>query len=222
MGRRHADMKFMPGFWVFPSGAVEPADAEDGADLRLDPETARSLARHAPPDRRGALVWAAIRETWEETGAFYGAPGAPARSRRQATPAHAAFEAQGLRPLAERLDFFARATTPPSSPIRFDSRFFLADGADLRGDPVSTGELEEVGWVRADMAAATFPMAHVTRFVLSRAVAIWAAGQNPGAPTPHQPKDRPIPRFTRVGDRFATIEDRPGDPPQWEADFVDR
>jgi 8-oxo-dGTP pyrophosphatase MutT (NUDIX family) len=78
MLRRTAAMKFAPGAYVFPGGSVDPADygtevdwhgpspAEFGARLGASAEVAR------------ALVCAAVRETFEESGVLLaGVPGAP-------------------------------------------------------------------------------------------------------------------------------------------------
>src|SRR6202044_2080706 len=75
MLRRTAAMKFAPGAYVFPGGSVDPADyaaevgwqgpsaEEFGARLRASAEVAR------------ALVCAAVRETFEESGVLLaGAP----------------------------------------------------------------------------------------------------------------------------------------------------
>ncbi len=67
VGRRPMTVRFMPGVYVFPGGAVDAEDArpwqtETGAEwlpLRL-----RRCAR------------AALRETWEESGVFFGHAGA--------------------------------------------------------------------------------------------------------------------------------------------------
>src|ERR1700742_2963237 len=74
MLRRTATMKFAPGAYVFPGGSVDPADygaeigwqgpsaAEFGARLGSSAEVAR------------ALVCAAVRETFEESGVLLAGP----------------------------------------------------------------------------------------------------------------------------------------------------
>src|ERR1044072_9444693 len=45
MLRRSPEMRFMPGVWVFPGGAVDEADGEGEAGMRVSP--ARGLAEEA-------------------------------------------------------------------------------------------------------------------------------------------------------------------------------
>lgn len=216
MGRRNENLRFMPGYYVFPGGTVDDTDDAISQGLALHPETMRSLARHAAPERQGALVWAALREAWEEAEIFFGRPAPGWGDGQGVCVAADAYRAAGLTPASDRMAFIARAVTPRESPMRFDSRFFLADagldGSHVTGDPRATGELEDVAWHRAEMAIATYPMANITRFVLSRALAIWCAGSPNGGT--FEPSDRPIPCFTQRNRSFAMREDKPGDPPQ--------
>jgi 8-oxo-dGTP pyrophosphatase MutT (NUDIX family) len=109
------------------------------------------------------LALAAVRETYEEAGLLLARP-APARN---AAGPWREFLEQGALPDLAALDFVARAITPPSSPKRFDARFFLADAArllsqDRAGD---CGELDEIAWFSLD-AALKLDLPSVTRFVL--------------------------------------------------------
>ena len=82
MLRRTAAMKFAPGAYVFPGGSVDPADysadigwhgpspAEFGARLGASAEVAR------------ALVCAAVRETFEESGVLLAGPARRRPGRR--------------------------------------------------------------------------------------------------------------------------------------------
>jgi len=216
MGRRNESLRFMPGYYVFPGGTVDDTDDAVSQGLALHPETMKSLARHAAPERQGALVWAALREAWEEAEVFFGKADPGWKADPHLCAAAAAYRQAGLAPASDRMAFIARAVTPRESPMRFDSRFFLADagrdGAHVFGEARATGELEDVAWHRAEMVIATYPMANITRFVLSRALAIWCAGSPDGRS--FEPSDRPIPCFTQRNNTFAMREDKPGDPPQ--------
>jgi 8-oxo-dGTP pyrophosphatase MutT (NUDIX family) len=163
MLRRPAAMKFAPGAYVFPGGSVDPADygmavgwhgpspAEFGARLGASAEVAR------------ALVCAAVRETFEESGLLLaGAPdGGPV-----AVPAGASWDAdraalasgaltlaellsrRGLVLRADLLVPWARWITPEGEPRRFDARFFAAalpDGQQVVGHEA---EAEHVAWLR--------------------------------------------------------------------------
>src|SRR5918997_1877611 len=62
-GRRPKTVKFMPGVWVFPGGAIDPEDRKkwrvETGGAHLPPVLARSAR-------------AALRETWEEVGVLVG------------------------------------------------------------------------------------------------------------------------------------------------------
>jgi hypothetical protein len=68
-----------------------------------------------------------------------------------------AFATAGLRPGFEALDLICRAVTPTSSRRRYDTRFFLADGAHVRGELRRNGELEDLAW---------WPLAEVSRLAI--------------------------------------------------------
>jgi 8-oxo-dGTP pyrophosphatase MutT (NUDIX family) len=158
MGRRSKSARFMPGFYVFPGGRV---GAEDKPGLGAGPD--KCSESHVP------LMCAALRETYEETGLLLGypAPGNGERPRR--TPLELAYEAQGLCPALDALTYVGRAITPRESPIRFNTRFFVADGQLAHGVLASNGELDDLGW-RVVEECRFLPMADVSRFMLERAM----------------------------------------------------
>ncbi len=126
VGRRKADLAFMPGLTVFPGGAMDREDAAMPSADELALETQHRLRLRASSlSQRGArgLAMAAIRELYEETGILYGV--------RQACTSKAdnwqAFAAYGVMPALSDLHLVARAITPPLRPRRFDTRFFLGD-----------------------------------------------------------------------------------------------
>lgn len=163
MGRRHGGHDFMPDKWVFPGGRIDRSDfrAPYATDLR-HPVAAR-VGRTAPPARARALAMAAVRETFEEAGLLLARP-APARS---AAGPWREFLGQGALADLDALEFIARAVTPPSSPKRFDARFFMAEADRLisleRG--ADCGELDEIAWVELEEAL-HLDLPSVTRFVL--------------------------------------------------------
>lgn len=123
MGRRHRNLRFMPGVLVFPGGRVDRADHRARPATALPSLTRRMLERSAPPSLARALAVAALRELHEESGLAIGEPGAP-----------------DLAPL----DYLCRAITPPGRPMRFDARFLIAPAGAARGDIQGSGELEEM------------------------------------------------------------------------------
>ena len=160
-GRRPGHVKFMPGVYVFPGGAI---DREDNHPWRVE-----TGGEHLPP-RLLRSARAALRETWEEVGVLVGRPG-PAPPMRGLTGVEAAYAEHGILAAIGALSYVGRAITPTPVFRRFNTRFFVADGADVFGEPVSTEELEDVGWHpigRRPLA----PFRDVTQFMLARAIAV--------------------------------------------------
>jgi 8-oxo-dGTP pyrophosphatase MutT (NUDIX family) len=165
-GRRPGHVKFMPGVWVFPGGSV---DAEDNRPWQVE------IGGDGLPSRLLRCARAALRETWEEAGVLVGAR-APATGeadsvRHGLTPVEAAYAERGLVAALDRLRYVGRAITPTGVFRRFNTRFFLADDSAVFGEPVSSDELEEVGWHpigRRPLA----PFRDVTQFMLAQAIAL--------------------------------------------------
>ena len=89
-----------------------------------------------------ALALAAIRETFEETGLIVGHPLAPGeKAPRTTSSAWAEFFDTGHLPALDKLDYVARAITPPYRPIRFHARFFITDADHATGTLGGSGEL---------------------------------------------------------------------------------
>ena len=148
MGQRAKGHVFMPDKWVFPGGRVDPGDARLKAAVELNEET-EALLKSGGLIRRPprAFALAAVRETREEAGLVLG-------------------DDQG--PDLSKLQFVARAITPPYRPRRFDARFFLADAeAVLAHDEPQAGdeELLHTRWFSLDEAEA-LDLPSITRFVL--------------------------------------------------------
>jgi 8-oxo-dGTP pyrophosphatase MutT (NUDIX family) len=187
MGRRPATARFMPGVHVFPGGAVDEADFAVRSERAVADDVLARLRRQAQQPLAHALAWAAVRETWEETGLLLGVSGSVAG--QAGCPAVKAFADAGLAPDLTSLDYLMRAVTPPYIRIRFNTRFFIADGAAARGPLKPSPELEEVGWHPIDEALG-LSIINVTEIVLNAARRYWAARP---APDPL----RPTPMFTQ-------------------------
>jgi len=207
LGRRSQGSRFMPGVYVFPGGRLSAFDrrasgfAEDLAPppSGLDARTRRRLA---------VFARAALRETFEETGLLLGlsAPAstdamAPTDAATARAPdVWAAFARAGLAPAFGALGLVARAITPTDSPLRFHTRFFLADGANAHGPLGGDGELEDIRWVPVT-AAPALPIPEVTLRVLEEALARRAENTPGTRPenTQGTPGARPAPLFRWVG-----------------------
>jgi 8-oxo-dGTP pyrophosphatase MutT (NUDIX family) len=162
VGRRSLAARFMPGVYVFPGGAIDPPDriawsVESGAD-RLAPRLLRAAR-------------AALRETWEEVGVLIGRPAEAATDPPAERAIERAYREQSLAAAIDRLTYVGRAITPSHSFRRFNTRFFLADGGDVFGEPTASVELEDAGWRRIEQHLLD-GFRDVTRFMLARALAL--------------------------------------------------
>lgn len=194
LGRRQTSARFMPGFYVFPGGGIEPDDYRAGAAGELAPDLVERAGRvpGIGADRAyfRAMACAAVRETVEETGLMLGAPGAVGDGLAGGwTAMHAA----GLAPALDTLRYVGRAITPADSPIRFHARFFAAAADALRGELRPTAELDDVLWVPLS-ATLDLALASPTRFMLKL---MMERGSDP-ARFAHR---HPTPLFTKVDGR---------------------
>jgi 8-oxo-dGTP pyrophosphatase MutT (NUDIX family) len=172
-GRRPGHARFMPGVYVFPGGAIDP---EDRTKWHVE------AGGETLPPRLLRCARAALRETWEEVGVLVG------RRDTAATPAphgltaiETEYAERGVTAAIDVLTYVGRAITPTRVFRRFNTRFFLGDGSAVFGDPVSSDELEDVGWHpigRRPLA----PFRDVTEFMLARAMALRAGTASPEAP----------------------------------------
>ena len=160
MGQRGRSAVFMPGKFVFPGGAVDPADAE----VRLPRPLGAPCAKRLGP-AAGPITAAALRELHEETGLALASPGQwqpPAGWEGFAPPGHV--------PDAGRMRYVFRAITPPGRPRRFDARFLIVPAEALAGDlddfSAASDELSHLQWVPL-AEARRLELAFITEVVLA-------------------------------------------------------
>lgn len=195
MGQRGARAVFMPDKFVFPGGAVDPDDATLPLAGLPDMTCMARLAQgHSAPH---ALLAAAIREVWEETGLCIGRP-APWPNPPQGWQD---FAARGLCPDATHLRFIFRAITPPGRSRRFDARFFLLEADAVQGElddfSAASDELSHLQWVPlADVRKLDLPF--ITEVVLAELAAMVRGEELPSS-VPFFDNSGPISRFTRIG-----------------------
>ncbi len=100
-----------------------------------------------------------------------GSPPQSAEDRHRLSPIEAAYAGRGVSAAIDVLTYIGRAITPTPVFRRFNTRFFLADGDSVFGDPASSDELEDVGWHPIGRKELV-PFRDVTQFMLARAVAV--------------------------------------------------
>jgi glyoxylase-like metal-dependent hydrolase (beta-lactamase superfamily II)/8-oxo-dGTP pyrophosphatase MutT (NUDIX family) len=147
---RTAALRFLGGFRAFPGGKVHSSDAD------LARTTPGLTAQHV----------AAIRELFEEIGVLlaHDASGASpsaeeiALSRKRLMAEQITFNEllaeHNLHLRAEDLTFVGSLVTPPFSPMRFDTAFFVAVLPPGQSAEVWPGELTEGAWHSAERVLA--------------------------------------------------------------------
>ena len=164
LGVRSAGHVFMPHLYVFPGGRIDAGDARVPCPRPLRPEVEAKLTKSATAARARALAMTAVRETFEETGLILGEPTAvPIRTR---SPHWQPFFGLDLVPALDKLDYVARAITPPNRVRRYDARFFMVDARHVSGELAGNGELEDLRWVNLE-AANRLALSPITELVLN-------------------------------------------------------
>ncbi|MCC3860881.1 NUDIX hydrolase [Pseudemcibacter aquimaris] len=140
MIKRHQDIAFAGGAYVFPGGKVDPEDIE--------------LANNIPeyPDGYSELTHTAFREVFEESGLIIGEQTSASEYRDDLlndkitfaeiiNKANITFNMDALVP-------FARWVTPRIYPKRFDTRFFLAKAPTGQVATPDGREAVDLKWVK--------------------------------------------------------------------------
>jgi len=144
MLQRSHSLKFMPGVYVFPGGALDAADSSPEMQAMCAGLEDEAASRALGVERGGIAYWvAAIREAFEEAGILlaYDASGNMVSLHGDAAERYRAHRSslderrgdfgaivrdEGLRLAVDRLTYFGHWITPVSAPRRYDTRFFLA------------------------------------------------------------------------------------------------
>ncbi len=168
--RRVIGMAFAGGMTAFPGGSVDPADALTEVPWAGRPPSAWATRLGTDEAPARALVCAAVRETFEESGVLLAgaAPGEVVadvsgeqwEAERVSLEQHTQSLSQLLssRRLllqADLLRAWSHWITPEAEPRRFDTRFFVAALPTGQATRHVGGEADRVRWMRpADAVAA--------------------------------------------------------------------
>lgn len=185
--RRHENMSFMGGMWVFPGGTLCPADLSEQS-LALIPEPAHLQCPRLldvdgnalPASACRGLAIAAMRETFEESGVLLATTAdghhcdeeklARLQRRRRAIVSQPELFATLLREEHLHLDvralvYWSHWITPSVVPKRFDTRFFLASLPPEQIAAVDAIEATAMTWMTP---AAVIAAAHEREMTVSR------------------------------------------------------
>ena len=182
--RRHASHVFGANAYVFPGGALDPAD--DEAELRARCRGGAEIIEETVGDNGFALAMAAIRECFEEAGLLVActahAEVMPARREAlrhalntQTTSWAAIVTEMDLRFDLDALAFFAHWTTPAGPPKRYSTRFFAAAAppGEARCDGLET---THVWWAQPARAVAAHDRGEIGLMTPTRATLESLAG----------------------------------------------
>jgi 8-oxo-dGTP pyrophosphatase MutT (NUDIX family) len=183
--RRTKALEFAPGACVFPGGSVDERDADQAIAWAGPSPADFGDLLGVSADRSRALVCAAVRETFEESGVLLAGPSPTdlvrasavlVQDRRSLLDGSASLgdllSRRGLLLRADLLTPWARWITPEVSPRRFDTWFFAAAlppgqaaalsaavGSDAGADP---GESDSGTWLRPAAALAAARAGQIT------------------------------------------------------------
>jgi 8-oxo-dGTP pyrophosphatase MutT (NUDIX family) len=146
---RASAMVFAAGMAVFPGGRVDDADADLPFAGAID--TAPAARWGGPPEQVRALLGAAVRETFEETGVLLSVPSADLSAARADVEAGrlsfgVMLRDNGLAVDTAALHPWTRWVTPAGEVRRYDTRFFVGGlPAGMQAQDV-TSESSSAGW----------------------------------------------------------------------------
>jgi glyoxylase-like metal-dependent hydrolase (beta-lactamase superfamily II)/8-oxo-dGTP pyrophosphatase MutT (NUDIX family) len=157
--KRSDKLAFLGGFHAFPGGQIDPTDSDVEVKNAPNPETA-------------TMISGAARELFEELGVLVAHGGElltkgqraslldDLESGRMSWPA--LLQHYELHLDANDFTYAGRWVTPPFSPRRFDTWFFLVDCPGKQEPNVIPGELSSGEWIQAKDAVARWSNGEVT------------------------------------------------------------
>ncbi len=157
--RRVTDMAFAGGMTVFPGGGVDRRDAEADIAWAGPPPSEWARRFDCSESLAGALVCAAVRETFEESGVLLAgsSPDDIVADTTEFTDVRRALVNRdtslgefladtGLVLRADLLRAWAHWITPEDQPRRYDTRFFVAELPRGQRADGATSEADAAAW----------------------------------------------------------------------------
>jgi 8-oxo-dGTP pyrophosphatase MutT (NUDIX family) len=161
--KRHMNDRFLPGYHVFPGGGV---DESDTPQKPVSDEHLNGMKFFSDEDKMNYFthVICAIRETFEESGILLADAGDGYFSMNN-PETHDRFDSyrkmifkgeldmielikrENLVPSFKNIHYLTRWITPPYSPIRYDTRFFVALSPDEQNTCHDGDELVTAEWL---------------------------------------------------------------------------
>ena len=161
--RRHVGMAFAAGMYAFPGGTVDRRDGDRSVAWAGPSAIEWSRRLRCDETQARALVCAAVRETFEESGVLLAGPDDSAlvgdvtgeeweRDRaalvRRDLSLSELLDRRGLVLRSDMLHAWAHWVTPEFEPRRYDTRFFVAGIPAGQSPRDVSGEADEVTWLR--------------------------------------------------------------------------
>jgi 8-oxo-dGTP pyrophosphatase MutT (NUDIX family) len=166
---RQRSMSFAAGVVAFAGGSVDPSDSAVALRLAETELAGWARALRIDPGQVGAVLSAAIRETFEETGVLLATrDGEPIdastpewRERRRAVEAHelawdALVRDEGIALQTGRLRLWSCWITPIVEPKRFRSWFFLVSIPSDQPVEIESTEAFRSAWITPSAAVEAF------------------------------------------------------------------
>ncbi len=167
MLKRNARSIFVGDMWVFPGGAVDPADRHPEIEDLVEGWSDASASDRIAQPSGGLGFWvAALRETFEEAGLLLaGQPGladvVPLEPGNERFDRHrdglnagelefaSILRSEGLTMRATEMHYVSQWVTPLGPPRRYDTRFFVTERPQTQVPLHDDDEAVHHEWVRA-------------------------------------------------------------------------
>lgn len=230
--RRHLAMAFAAGMYAFPGGTVDQRDSDVAVAWTGPTPTEWAARLNCVESQARALVCAAVRETFEESGVLLAGhtpstvvgdtTGDEWERDRAALVEHGlAFgdflDQRGLVLRTDLLATWAHWITPEFEPRRYDTRFFVAAMPPGQLTRDVSGEADQVAWMTPAEAVASVQSGEIAMLPPTYITLLEMSGFDAVADVLAASADRDIttvvPGVEIVADQgFLTLPDDPDDP----------